>query len=70
MMRTMEQRAESRVRRLAARHGYRVCKSRAMLSLDNRGEYMLIENARNIPMLGWQFDASLDEIERYFTEVD
>jgi hypothetical protein len=34
---------ENRVRNLAKRHGYIIRKSRAGISIDNHGEYMLIE---------------------------
>lgn len=57
---------ESRVRRLAQRHGYRVHRSRESKHVphaDNHGEFMLIDNDTNCVALGQRFDASLDEIE-------
>lgn len=59
---------ESRVRRLAQREGYRVHRSRRAVSIYNHGEFMLIENDRNIVALGGSYDASLDEIEAFLSE--
>jgi hypothetical protein len=67
-MTTTKKTQEARVRRLAARHGYYVRKSRQVHPLENLGEYMLLEASRNIPMLGFRFDASLEEIEEFFRE--
>jgi hypothetical protein len=61
---------ESRVRRKAHRLGYRVTKSREwkyVPHLNNRGEYMLLSD-RNSPILGWNYDASLHEIENFLNE--
>ena len=61
-------RQESRVRSKAARAGYRVCKSRQwkhVPHLDNFGEYMLVEAANNLVVLGQRYDATLDDIEEY-----
>jgi hypothetical protein len=59
---------ENRVRRKAAREGYRVIKSRRIVDgWDNAGEYMLVDE-RNVPALGWQYDASLDEIESFLSD--
>jgi hypothetical protein len=35
---------------------------------DNFGEYMLIDAARNLIVLGQRFDATLDDIEAFLTE--
>ena len=64
---------ESRVRRLAAQTrkewgGYRLEKSRARPRFDNQGQYMLVENNRNMIMLGGRFDATLDEVEEFLRE--
>jgi hypothetical protein len=50
----------------ARRRGYVVRKSRAwkhVPHLNNRGEYMLIDPEHNCPVLGYRFDASLDNSE-------
>ena len=53
---------ESTVRARANRAGYVMRKSRSMTSLDNRGEYMLIEANHNLIVLGQRFDATLGDI--------
>lgn len=60
-------RKEARIRRWAAREGFRVCKSRSRDIKPNEdyGEYMLIDNSNNVPVLGWHHNASLDEIAEY-----
>ena len=63
---------ESTVRRLANRHGYIVRKSRQrkhVSNLDNYGEYMLVDAAGNFPVLGWRFDATLDDIKTWFKRL-
>ena len=61
---------ENRVRKLAARLGYRVEMSRLPLDTDNRGKFQLIESDRNMVVLGERFDASLDDIEAYLTQKE
>jgi hypothetical protein len=66
-----EKNLEARVRRLAARHGYRLHKSRRrkhVPNLDNYGDYMLV-NKNNFVVTGSRFDAGLEEILDYLTEV-
>lgn len=56
-------RQEDRIRRLAAREGYRLVKSRARnLHINNLGEYMLVDNATNGVVMGASFDASLAKV--------
>lgn len=57
--------SEFAVRRKARRWGYVVRKSRRQLNLDNAGDFMLVEASRNIPVLGFRFDATLPEIAEY-----
>jgi hypothetical protein len=62
---------DGRVRRKAARLGYRVCKSREwkhVPHLDNYGKYMLLDYTGNLTVLGHKFDATLDEIESFLEE--
>ena len=61
---------ENRVRKLAARLGYRLEVSRLPLHTDNRGKFQLIESDRNMVVLGERFDASLDDIEAYLTQKE
>ena len=59
---------DQRVRRMARRHGHRVHKARQQEHGNNFGEFMLVDE-RNIVVLGVNFDANLDEIESYLTEL-
>ena len=61
---------ENRVRKLAARLGYRVEISRQQIDPDNAGQFQLIESDRNMIVLGERFDVSLDEIEAYLTQKE
>jgi hypothetical protein len=56
---------ENRLRRAAARAGYRMTKSRRRLSLDNFGDYRLIDASTNFPVFGFRFDADLDDVDRF-----
>ena len=56
---------ESRVRRLAQRNGYLVRKLRGALGLNNHGLYMLVDPTTGAPMVGWDHDATLDDIEEW-----
>ena len=56
---------ESRVRRLAQRNGYVVRKLRGITGLNNYGLYMLVASNTGAPMVGWNYDATLDEIEEW-----
>jgi hypothetical protein len=68
---TKDRTQESRVRRKAARCGYRVCKSRQrkhVPNLYNHGEYMLINNATRFAALGIQYEATLADIEAFLSQ--
>lgn len=57
---------EARVRRSLAKDGYALQKSRARnWTLDNQGMYRVIDPFRNIPMTGFRFDATLEEVEAW-----
>jgi hypothetical protein len=61
---------ENRIRRLARRHGWVLRKSRSrkyVPTMNDRGEFMLIEADRNLVVLGERFNASLDDIESFFS---
>jgi hypothetical protein len=64
---------ENRVRRKAARLGYRVTKSRERVQHSNDfGAYMLLDllhDDRGYPVIGWNYDATLEEIEGYLYEA-
>ena len=63
----INKRQEQRMRALARRHGYLVRKSRRAVSLDNLGDYMLVEAARNIVVCGERYDATLEEIAQFLS---
>lgn len=52
----------------AGRRGYRVRRRREW-SIDNQGEFMLGDVDRNVAVLGWRYDASLDEIEDFLRQA-
>jgi hypothetical protein len=56
-------RQESRIQSLARRHGYAVHRSRRGSSIDNRGEFRLVDVDRNRIVLGEKCDATLDDID-------
>lgn len=70
-MMTSEKARENRLRRLADRWGYSLRKDRArMLGLHHRGEYMLVNLDHGGADLGWDYDASLDDVEAFLTKED
>lgn len=61
--------SESALRRRANREGYGLRKSRSRSeypTLDNYGEYMLVDVSNNISVIGHKFDASLSDIAEFF----
>jgi hypothetical protein len=62
---TLEKSRENRLRRLCQRKGWAMRKSRAQLSLDNHGGYMLVDIDRNWIVVGERFDLSLDGVESW-----
>jgi hypothetical protein len=54
--------SESAIRARAQRAGYAVRKSRRMLSLDNHGQYMLVDADHNWVVRGKRFDFTLEDI--------
>ena len=60
-----ERRREARLRRLARRGGYSLHKSRAGWSLDNFGEFMIVDDDINTIVAGERFDLSLDDVEEW-----
>jgi excisionase family DNA binding protein len=65
---TEEKARASRLRKQAARQGYGIKKSRAGLSVDNHGGYMVYDLSLNAVMFGARFDATLDDIEAFLKE--
>jgi hypothetical protein len=59
---------ENRVRRHAQRCGYRMLKSRRYSPPDLYDQYMLVDPSTGAPLVGYRYDASLKEVERWLTE--
>jgi hypothetical protein len=67
MQSRIEKSIESRARRIAQREGYRAIRSRWRVgSCDNHGEFMLVDSCANVPVAGFRYDMSADEIIDYF----
>jgi hypothetical protein len=62
---------ESRARRLARKAGLVARKSRWRHdSIDNYGEFMLIEPAGNYPVGGFRYDMSAEDVIAYCSDVE
>lgn len=61
----MERRREARLRRLARCGGYSLHKSRAGWSLDNLGDFMVVDDNLNSIVAGERFDMTLDDVEEW-----
>lgn len=59
---------DSRARRLAQKAGLIARKSRRSWSLDNNGEYMLVDPATNFSVAGHRYDMSAEEVIAYCIE--
>jgi hypothetical protein len=57
--------SESGLRRLAAREGYRLVKSRSRDLSENQGAFAVFDNSMNVPVLGFKFDADLEEVAEF-----
>jgi hypothetical protein len=60
--------SESALRRRADRAGYGVRKSRSRSeypTLDDYGEYMLVDVSSNVSVIGHKFDASLSDVAEF-----
>jgi hypothetical protein len=60
---------ESAIRRKAKRHGYFVRKSRERTFHSNDyGEFMLVSAQYKCPILGWNYDATLEDIADFLSD--
>jgi hypothetical protein len=59
---------ERRLRRQARQRGLSLRKSRAPMSNDNLGGYMLVHAEKAIAMAGHRFELSLEEVEIWLME--
>jgi hypothetical protein len=62
---------ESAIRRKAKRYGYFVRKSRERtFHSNNLGEFMLLDVQHNMPILGWDYGASLEDIADFLSDEE
>jgi hypothetical protein len=57
--------SESRLRSKLRRMGHRMSRSRKPVSIDNMGDFMVIDVDANAIVLGERYDATLDEIAQW-----
>ncbi len=62
---SIKQAGEARARRAAGRVGLVVRKSRRQLSINNRGQYLLLDPNNNRVVAGEKFDLTPDQIIDY-----
>lgn len=66
-----EKALDARARRAAARIGLVARKSRWRAgTIDNYGEYMVVNPSTNFPLAGFKYDMSADEVIEYCREQD
>ena len=58
-----------RLRKIAQKRGFMLRKSRGPLSLDNHGEFMIVDPSRSVVVAGERFDLDLDAVETWLTEA-
>ncbi len=57
---------ENRLRRWAGRLGYQLRKDRSRSwGLEHRGAYMVVNLGTGAPVIGWNFDVDLGEVEEF-----
>ena len=58
-----------RLRKTAQKRGFMLRKSRGPLSLNNHGEFMIVDPSRNVAVAGERFDLDLDDVEAWLAEA-
>ena len=61
-----KKRLDGKARRIAAKHGCAIKKSRKAESLDNLGGYMLVDVSTNGVISGRRFDLTAQDVIDYF----
>ncbi|KRB13952.1 hypothetical protein ASD99_14880 [Mesorhizobium sp. Root695] len=65
-----DQNREARIKRRAANLGYRIVKSNWRRdTIDNHGDYMIVENDRNICVDGQRYDLSIEYVESWLDDM-
>jgi len=60
---------EQQLRRALNKHGYSLRRSRKPISIDNMGEYMIVDIFSNSVAAGSRFDLSLSDVADWFHEM-
>lgn len=60
---------EQKLRRALNKHGYSLRRSRKPISIDNMGEYMIVDIFSNSVAAGSRFDLSLTDVADWLREM-
>lgn len=60
---------EQQLRRALNKHGYSLRHSRKPISIDNMGDYMIVDTFSNSVAAGSRFDLSLDDVTDWLKEM-
>lgn len=60
---------EQQLRRALNKHGYSLRRSRKPISIDNMGEYMIVDIFSNSVAAGSRFDLSLTDVADWIREI-
>jgi len=63
--------SENRLHRTLAKHGYRLKRSRLRerITIDNLGDYMILDMSTNGIVAGWRFSMTLDQAIAYAKDL-
>ena len=66
---TVNKNLEQKLRRALNKNGYILRKSRKPISINNLGEYMVVDAFTNAVVVGARFEYSLDDITDFFDDL-
>lgn len=66
---TANKNLEQKLRRALNKHGYSLRRSRKPISIDNMGEYMIVEIFSNSVVAGFRFNLSLADVADWLREM-
>ena len=66
---TVNKKQERQLRRALNKHGYSLRRSRKPISIDNMGEYMIVDIFSNSVAGGSRFDLSLADVADWLHEM-
>lgn len=64
-----EKSLENKMRRILAKSGYSMHKSRRQIRVDNWGGYMIVDIYMNAVVAGSRFELSLPDVEQWVKEM-